>query len=271
MKHIIYHENNLKYPYLPQEDYYAHSQDNGVYIVSDGVTHDAKDLSKYPVPSEAYEVARIICDAVVENLNEKNHSIDSLKDAYKLANQKVLEFNLSSDLYKDRKINGFTIGAATTSAVWIKDYKLIYGVLDDCFVSVFNKNLEMYPKLEKYVEISAEYLDKNFDWSDIETRRHWREDIRNHVIKVGDKEYGYGVIDGRDGFDKFLQLGEIDLEKGDLVCVYSDGFINLINNKNFIKEIKDQEFTNNTYKYISKMSSDLKQEKEKTCYFIKID
>lgn len=271
MKHIIYHENNLKYPYLPQEDYYAHSQDNGVYIVSDGVTHDAKDLSKYPVPSEAYEVARIICDTVVENLNEKNHSIDSLKDAYKLANQKVLEFNLSSDLYKDRKINGFTIGAATTSAVWIKDCKLIYGVLDDCFVSVFNKNLEMYPKLEKYVEISAEYLDKNFDWSDIETRRHWREDIRNHVIKVGDKEYGYGVIDGRDGFDKFLQLGEIDLEKGDLVCVYSDGFINLINNKNFIKEIKNQEFTNDTCEYISKMSVELKQEKEKTCYFIKID
>jgi len=56
-------------------------------------------------------------------------------------------------------------------------------------------------------------------------------DIKNHKIVVDGKEYGYGIIDGREGFEQYLQLGEADLNKGDLVCVYTDGFIKMLQNK----------------------------------------
>lgn len=271
MKHILYHENNIERPYKPQEDSYFHSIRGGIYVVADGVNHDLKDLTQYPMPSDSYEVAKIICEDVVKNLKVKSYSTESIKEAYLKANEKVQTFNESSELYKNRKNNGFTIGAATTAAVWIKDYNLLYGVLDDCFISVFSEDLVDHPILKSYVEISAKYLDSHFKWEETETKRHWREDVRNHKITFEGKEYGYGVIDGREGFEQFLQLGEVNLKEGDLVCVYTDGFIKLIQNKDFIKTLKENPFTLETYKYIYDMANKLGCLKEKTCYFIKID
>ncbi|PJA87209.1 MAG: hypothetical protein CO141_00615 [Candidatus Moranbacteria bacterium CG_4_9_14_3_um_filter_42_9] len=231
MKHVLYHENNLKHPYIPQEDSYLHSTKECVYVVADGVTHDSTDPTLYPMPSDSFEVARIVCSEVIKYLEGKEFTTASIRSAYLEANKKVAEYNLHSPLYAGRKSNGFTIGAVATSVVWIKDNKLLYGVLDDCFISVFGEDLIDQPMLKSYVEISAKYLDGNFDWGKIETRRHWREDIRNHKIVVDGKEYGYGIIDGREGFEQYLQLGEADLNKGDLVCVYTDGFIKMLQNK----------------------------------------
>ena len=271
MKHLLYHENNLKHPYAPQEDSYFHSRDKNIFVVADGVTHDPTDPTLYPMPSDAYEVAKIICEQVVKDLENKPYTQESLREAYKKANEKVAEYNATSALYKNRESNGFTIGSATTATIWIENYKLLYGVLDDCFISVFSDDLVDHPMLKSYVEIAAKYLDSKFDWGKIETRRHWREDIRNHKVFIEGKEYGYGVIDGREGYDQFLQVGEVKLKKGDLVCVYTDGFIKLMQNQEFIRTIKEQPFAADTYKYISDTTSKLDQYKEKTCYFIKID
>ena len=271
MQHILYHENNIKHPFAPQEDSYFHSKNESIYVVADGVTHDPTDPTLYPMPSDSYEVARIVCREVVKNLTNAAFSNDSIKMAYIDTNKKVAEFNLQSPLYKDRKTNGFTIGACTTAMVWIKETKLLYGVLDDCFISVFSNDLIDHPMLKSYVELSAKYLNENFDWGDIETRRHWREDIRNHKVVIENKEYGYGVIDGREGFEQYLQVGEVELEKGDLVCVYTDGFIKMLQNDEFVKTLKEEPFSAETYRFIEETAVKLQQYKEKTCYFIKIN
>ncbi|KKS54729.1 MAG: hypothetical protein UV21_C0005G0093 [candidate division WWE3 bacterium GW2011_GWD2_42_34] len=271
MKHILYHENNLKHPYAPQEDSYLHSTKEGIFVVADGVTHDPTDPTLYPMPSDSYEVARIVCNEVIKYLEGKEFTTDSIKSAYSEANKKVAEYNLHSPLYAERKNNGFTIGAAAASVVWIKENKLLYGVLDDCFISVFGDDLVDHPMLKSYVEMSAKYLDGNFDWGKIGTRRHWRENIRNHKVVIEGKEYGYGVIDGREGFDQYLQTGEVALNKGDLVCVYTDGFIKMFQDREFAKELKEKPFTAETYKFISETAIKLEQYKEKTGYFIKND
>jgi len=271
MKHILYHENNHMRPYAPQEDSYYHSVKNGVFVVADGVTHEPTDPVLYPMPSDAYEVARIICHEVVEYLEKKDFSEETIKKTYEAANKKVLSFNKKSSLYKNRENNGYTIGAATSSMVWIKDSKLLYGVLDDCFISIFSADLVDHPMLPSYVEQSAKYVDGNFDWGKIETRKYWRKDIRNHKIVVDGKEYGYGVIDGRKGFEQFLQLGEVQLKKGDLICVYTDGFIKLLQNLDFIKKLKNNDFTAETFELISNTAKEMGVQEEKTCYFIKYE
>ena len=271
MRHILYHENNLKYPYAPQEDSYLHSTKESIFVVADGVTHDPTDPTLYPMPSDSYEVARIVCNEVVKFLEGNEFTVDSINLAYLESNKKVAEYNLHSPLYAERKNNGFTIGAVATSVVWIKENKLLYGVLDDCFISVFGEDLVDHPVLKSYVEMSAKYIDGNFDWGKIETRRHWREDIRNHKVVVEGKEYGYGVIDGREGFDQYLQTGEVALNRDDLVCVYTDGFIKMLQNKEFVKDLKEKPFTAETYKFISDTATKLGQFKEKTGYFIKND
>jgi serine/threonine protein phosphatase PrpC len=265
--YILYHENNRKKPYILQEDAYE-SADN-IYVVADGITHDVNEEGLLPIPSDSAKVAQIICDEIVNLLIDKNPSIDSIKNAYYEANKKVSEFNVKSRLYADRENNGYSIGAATSAAIIINGNKLLYGVLDDCLISVFSDDYTDHPILTSYVDRSAKYLDSNFDWSKSETRKLWRKEIRNNIYTHEGKEYGYGAIDGREGFVKYLQLGEVELKPHDLICVYTDGFIKMIQNIEFVKGLREQTLSANTYEYINKWADKLDAHKEKTAYFIK--
>lgn len=267
VKHIIYHENNRQHPYIPQEDAYAH-KDN-IYVVADGVTHDRDQNGMYPIPSDSAKVAQMISGGVVAFLKNKKASLGNIKAAYLEANRRVQHFNETRPFYKDRENNGYTIGAATAAMVWFDGNKLLYGVIDDCFISVFSGDCVDHPVLKSYVEQSARYLDTNFDWSQPETRKLWRKEIRNNVYSHGGKEYGYGAIDGREGFVRYLQLGEVELKKDDLVCVYTDGFIKVLQNVEFVKGLREQPFSMDTYEYIKGFSDKLDAYKEKTSYFVK--
>uniref|UniRef100_A0A7C4Y357 PPM-type phosphatase domain-containing protein n=1 Tax=candidate division WWE3 bacterium TaxID=2053526 RepID=A0A7C4Y357_UNCKA len=267
IKSILYHENNRKHPYIPQEDAYATYRD--IYVVADGVTHDKTEDDLYPIPSDSAKVAQIICDELTEYLKDKKPTLESVKEAYLNANHKVQSFNEVRPLYQNRENNGFTIGAATSATIWLDDNKLLYGVIDDCFISIFSDDYVDHPMLKSYVEQSAKFLDSNYNWSNPETRKLWRKEIRNNVYVKDGKEYGYGVIDGRDGFIKYLQLGEVELKPDDLICVYTDGFIKMLQNTDFVKGLREQPFSAETYEYIKSWSEKLDVYKEKTAYFIK--
>lgn len=264
---ILYHENNRNHPYIPQED--AYSKIENVYVVADGVTHDVDKDGLYPIPSDSARVAQLICDTVTKYLSLNRPSLENIRQAYIEANRQVQNFNQLSPLYQGRETNGYTIGSATTAAICIEGNKLLYGILDDCFISVFSDDYEDHPILKSYVERSAKILDDNHDWSKPETRKLWRKEIRNNTYTYEGKEYGYGVIDGREGFEKYLQLGEVELKPNDLVCIYTDGFIKLIRDINFVKGLREQQFSAKTYEYIKEFAIKKDPYKEKTGYFIK--
>ncbi|KKS21988.1 MAG: hypothetical protein UU80_C0016G0020 [candidate division WWE3 bacterium GW2011_GWA1_41_8] len=267
IKHILYHENNRKEPYKPQED--AYDNTDYTYVVADGVTHDVDENGMYPNPSDASKVAQIVCDAVTKYLSSKPPSLDNIKLAYLEANKQVQDFNQTRPLYKARETNVYTIGAATTAAIWIEGNNLLYGVLDDCFISVFSDDYKDHPVLKSYVEQSAKILDDNYNWSRPETRKLWRKEIRNNTYIHDGNEYGYGVIDGREGFMKYLQLGKVALKPNDLMCVYTDGFIKLLQDLDFVKGLREQSFSAQTYEYIKGYAEKHDAYKEKTAYFIK--
>lgn len=267
IKSILYHENNRKHSYIPQEDAYANI--DNIYVVADGVTHDKTEDDLYPMPSDSAKVAQIICDEVTDYLKGKIPSLDLIKEAYLIANRKVQEYNETRPLYQNRENNGYAIGAATSAMLWLNKDKLLYGVVDDCFISVFSDDYVDHPMLKSYVEQSAKFLDSNYDWSNPETRKLWRKEIRNNTYVHEGKEYGYGVIDGREGFVKYMQLGEVELKTNDLVCVYTDGFIKMLQNIEFVKGLREQSFSSETYEYIKNWSEKLDNYKEKTAYFIK--
>lgn len=264
---ILYHENNRDHPYIPQED--AYSKIDNIYVVADGVTHDLNKDGVYPIPSDSAKVAQLICDTITKYISLNHSSLENIRQAYIEANKQVQDFNQTRDLYKERETNGYTIGSATTATICIEGNKILYGVLDDCFISVFSDDYKEHPTLKSYVEQSAKVLDDNHDWSKPETRKLWRKEIRNNTYMHEGKEYGYGVIDGREGFEKYLQLGEVELKPGDLVCVYTDGFIKLLQDIKFVKGLREQDFSAKTYEYIKEYAIKSGCEKEKTAYFIK--
>ncbi len=154
----------------------------------------------------------------MKNLKNSQNPED-IKSSFKKTNKKIAEFQKNRELYKNREKNNYTFGATVIAAAIIKDNKLFYGVLDDCSIAVFGKDGVDRLKLIPYVENSAKYLFSKYDWDDMKGRKFWRKNIRNHQIKVSNKIYGYGVLDGHGDFEPFLQTGEIEIKKGDFVAL----------------------------------------------------
>jgi serine/threonine protein phosphatase PrpC len=266
MKHFLYHENNYLKPYVPQEDYFVNS--GGIFIVADGITHDLIN-DKYPDPSDAYLVAEMAGEEILSSLKERFESPEDIKDTFQRANQKIAEFQNNRELYKNREENNYTFGATVIAAAIMKNDKLFYGVLDDCSIAVFGNDGVDRLKLIPYVDNSAKYLLEKYSWDNLEGRKFWRKNIRNHQIKVGSNTYGYGVLDGLGDYEPFLQTGEIELKEKDLICVYSDGFIKPLEDKEFITRVRKMTSSMKDYEYIAQYLRDKGVNKEKSCYFVK--
>lgn len=251
-----------------KEDWHANSRN--VFVVADGVTHDLDESGNYPNPSDSALVARSVCDSLVTSLNRASTSLQDIRNAFVAANSKVARINEQSSRYMNRESNGYDIGAATVAAIVIDGTRLLYGVLDDCYVSVFGGDYIDHPILKSHVDWSAKYLDAHFDWANIETRKLWRKEFRNSKYIANGQMYGYGALDGREGFLDYLQLGEVKLNKGDLVCVYTDGFIKLVQDRKFIQELRERPFSPETHEFITNKALELQANKEMTGYFIQV-
>ncbi|MEN9388983.1 MAG: hypothetical protein RLY61_67 [Candidatus Parcubacteria bacterium] len=268
IKSLLYFEPNTTNAKHVSEDAYASSAN--VFAVADGITHDLDEHGNYPVPSDSGRVASIVCKSLVDELSKSKLSLTAMQDAFISANLKVRAFNAKSNRYKKRETNGYDIGAATVAVIAITGNTLLYGVLDDCYISVFGSDYIDHPILRSYVDSSAHFLDHIYDWSDLQTRKLWRKELRNNQYVVNGTSYGYGALDGREGFLPYLQLGEVELRSGDLVCVYTDGFIKLIQQKDFIQVLREKLFTESTYDFIQQSAQTLHLHKEKTGYFIQV-
>lgn len=262
-KHILYHVNGELHP---TEDAWATICN--VFVVADGVTHDTDDNGNYPKVSDSAHVAKLTVRLLSEYLSKRCNSLSDIKDAFIKTNQEVANYNKSTYRYELKETNGYDIGAATVAVGVILDNKLLYGVLADCVISVFSTDLVDHPTLIPHVDLSANYLDSHYKWSDKITRKLWRKEIRNNSFQTESGSIGYGALDGRDGFLPFLQLGEVDLFKGDLVCVYTDGFIKMLLNREFVKGLKETDFSDTAVSFITSTAKKLQQDQEKTGYFI---
>lgn|GEM_PF-2489117 len=268
IKYFLYHENNIKHPYLPQEDAYA-NLDN-IFTVADGITHDRSPKGLYPDPSDSAKVAQIVCEEVIDGLVDLKPTLELMKRAYLRADGMVCAFNYDRPLYLNREKNAYNYGATTGATIVVEENHLFYAVVDDCFFSIYGEDGVDGVKLNHFVENSSQMYDEHFDWTKADDRKIWRKEIRNHTFKYKGKTYGYGAIDGDGNFKKFLQVGTAKLNLGDLVCLYTDGFIPLLKQVDFIKHIKSHDFSSKTYDYIMKYAQKLDVTKEKTCYFIKV-
>ena len=219
--HLIYHLGE-DYQH-PQEEYLVALDNPPVFVVSDGVTLDFKKLieseKKYPNPSPAGEVAKIFSEAVVESARSKydNFSAEKTKDVFKDANGAVGKYN-----HKIGKsdISGNITGfyAATGSFVVIKDSKAYWASICDSFVAHFDK------------EMNTKFISSGLCTP-------------------------YAVINGEGKMAEYLENGVIDIEKGDRIFVFTDGFEHYVNNPDFLNLFKD--WTDNLKEHIAKFSKEM--------------
>lgn len=190
----------------PQEDYLIASNSLPIFVVSDGVTLNFKKLvednQKYPNPSPAGEVAKIFCEAAIKSATEKYNEFDAEKiiDVFKEANAEVKRYN---EKIGKSDISGNITGfySATGSFIVIKNDKAYWASICDAFVAHFDEKMNV-----KFMSPG--------------------------VCSP------YAVINGEGRMADHLEKGVFDLEKGDRLFVFTDGFEHYAKNADFLKIFK---------------------------------
>lgn len=191
----------------PQEDYLLTSDSPAVFVVSDGVTLNFMRLietnAKYPNPSPAGDVSRIFCESVISSVQGKYNFFDekNIVDVFREANSKVRKYN--QEVGKSN-ISGNITGyyAATGSFVVIKDEKAYWASICDAFVAHFDKNMNL-----KFMSSGS--------------------------------CTPYAVINGEEKMSEYIESGIFNLEQGDRIFVFSDGFEYYSKNQDFLELFKE--------------------------------
>lgn len=259
---------------FPIEDQFYASTSEA--IVADGITRDPIGISdfskctkeefleKYPRPSGAFLAAKEICTTfsnitgtLVDRLIEANRSVRRLNEKF------INECDyLENDYY-----------GAVASCISIEENVLNYAYICDCGVIVYDKNGNIKFKTEDDKELYSDpYINKiSTPWDLPEKRKIVRSEYRNNLNNIVDgKCVSYGALTGEESAVSFIKNGQIKLEDGDIIIVYSDGFNYYLNDKEFINNIINFN-KDNFEKYIEEKSKEdyEKYGKEKTLVMFK--
>ncbi len=191
----------------PQEDFLMTSDTPPIFVVADGVTLNFKklieDKAPYPNPSPAGEVAKIFCEAVQKSAsnNYQDFDEDKIQSVFWDANDAVAKYN---ERVGKSDVSGNVTGfySATGSFVIIKDNKAYWASICDAFFAHFDKDMNL-----KFMSSGT-------------------------CIP-------YAVINGEEKMAEHLERGVIELQKGDRVLVFTDGFEHYVKNSEFLNILKN--------------------------------
>jgi hypothetical protein len=229
----------------PQEDYFSVSKKYPIFVVADGVTLNLNNNEDYPEKSGAGDVAKIFCETVISAAENKYEDFEEesasrrIKEIFEAGNKAVAEYNNSQVLTKD-KINYWDkdLFSATTSFLLIKDKKMYWFSLCDSGVKLFDSKGKQSFFSPGCWDICRKFLPEN--WTSMKEKEKiimLHRDFRNKIGEDG-RLIGYGVVTGEESAALYFNAGTIDLKKGDLVFVYTDGFENYFDLKEFINIFK---------------------------------
>ena len=226
---------------FPIEDqYYAN---NTEAIVADGITRDPIGISdfsnftkkefleKYPRPSGAELAAKEVCSTFS---NANGLLVDRLIEANKSV-KRLNEKNIPECDYLENDYYG-----AVASCVCIEGNILKYAYICDCGVIVYDKNGNVKFKTEDDKELYSDpYINKiGISWNLPEARKIVRSEYRNNSNNIIDgKCVSYGALTGEENAVSFIKSGQLELEDGDIIIVYSDGFSYYLTENGFINNI----------------------------------
>jgi len=234
-----------KQPFLkathPQEDFLFFSNRYPIFVVADGVTLNPGKGKRYPKKSGAFEAAKIFCQAVVSETEKRyeNFKEKDLLEIFRAGNSDVRQYNISQGRTK-RTINYFDVDLFSTTASFalIKNKKVYWFSLCDAAVAHFNKRGKRLFTSAGCWDICRGYLPKNWqEFSEKEKLIALHKNYRNKISQSG-QLIGYGVINGEESAEFYLNKGVLKIKIGDLLFLYTDGFENYFKLKKFVELFK---------------------------------
>lgn len=231
----------VKFDRKPNEDFYLISEKLPIFVTADGVTQSHFPTDGYAFPAGARAAAEIFCFTVLEflenNLKTKTDFKKLIGKSFDLANQRIRELNIAEGI--DKRLNYLEYDWFDCVGVigFIIKNVLYYGYVGDCGLVIFDKKDKMKFQTKDMVEPVLKWARKIYkNWDNFSKERKsliMRKGFRN---KPDGK--GYGSFTGEAGVKKYYKIGKRNLEKGDLVVFYSDGFLDYFQFPEFIKTLR---------------------------------
>jgi len=278
---FLANEKNLKRIKKIKEDAWEVSSKYPIFAVADGVTLRGKGKEYYPIPSPVLKVAKIFCQEAINfaERNYQNFSLREVKKVFEFTNRKIKEFNKKRGITKERKdFNYWDVDFyhCTAGFALIKDRKLYWGKICDSEISVYDKKGNL-----KFQSPSGGVFNKSGPWDKEmaqfqqgtpEREAEARRVYRNRLDKRN-KPYGWGALTGEKEALDYLNKGVINLAKGDIIFLFTDGFKDYFDLEEFKKALSNWKNLKKTIKNLSKTLSKLNLSKfgrERTLLGIKI-
>lgn len=242
------YQDFVRFNVKPNEDSLLVSKRFPIFAVADGVTQSHYSNERYNLPYGAKEAANIFCQSVVhflereiniKNTNEKEIK-NAIKKAFNTVNKKIKELNEKHGIQKRvdyKKHDWFdTVGIV---AVKVKN-NLYYGFVGDCGLIVLNKNNKKKFQTKNMVRLAVKRFNAMYPhWQNFDPLKRQfiiRKDFRNNPNKKG-----YGSFTGQPEVEHYYTIGKKQLNKWDMVVLYSDGFFELLKNKDFVQILRKQD------------------------------
>lgn len=232
----------------PREDYHLISSKYPIYVVADGVTLKRNAEGDYPVPSGAFEVAKLFCEVVIAEAEARYDSFGDIKsdsskileEIFVIGNQKVKEYNDAQGRTPETiDYREFDLFSTTTALVLIKDGKIYWWSLCDAGVFIFESNslghgAQIFQSPEAW-PTEAEQISAtgSAELSDTEFNKLKKRLFRNAVNERGER-LGYGVASGESNARVYLNSGCIESEKDLTIFIYTDGYEDYVKLPEFI-------------------------------------
>jgi len=228
----------------PAEDSFGISKKYPIFAVADGVTLWERNADgSYPFPSGAKIVADAFCEKSIEwaERNYQDFNIESVKEVFVYANRAIKEINDKAGRTRETiNFYDFDYFHTTAALAAIKDNKLFYGRVHDCWILVIDKNGEIKSDLidpsdmERNKCVKSKHPQNFNSLSEKEITTYVHKYDRNRILENGEP-CGYGVLTGEETAIKYLDARIIDLSDGDTILIYTDGFEEYIKLKEFLE------------------------------------
>lgn len=229
----------------PNEDFFLISKKYPIFLVADGVTQSHFKNGGYAYPNGARKSAEIFCYKSLKLL-EKTFSYkkqsekdikNNFKDAFNFANHNIMALNIKYGI--DKKLNYVeydwfdTVGIA---GIIVKN-RVYYGYVGDCGLIIFDKKNKKKFQTKDMVRPAVNMFKKMY--SDCKTFPINKRTLIMHRDFRNRKDgKGYGSFSGESEVEKYYKYGSKELNKGDLLVFYTDGFFEHLKDKKFVKIVR---------------------------------
>jgi len=222
---------SIRQPDKPLEDVAQVGRSKCTFALADGITQDRLPNGAYPKPSGATIAARLFCQNVIRTLEQRREVTvqNPIRLAFDAANQSILELNERRQFrerlnYLDYDLYG-TVGAAAC----VIDNRLYYGHVGDCGLLLIGSDGRV--KLRKVDDLSdvrayVQTKKEKGDFSSVSEERVFvRKMLRNNpsFSEHPWENVTYGAFTGESTVQYYYRLGDIEIQHGDTLLLYTDG------------------------------------------------